>query len=196
MINKSKRNKAGKVIIFSAPSGSGKTTIVHHLLKRGLPLEFSVSACTREPRENEKHGIDYYFISVNEFKNKITNKEFVEWEEVYPGKFYGTLRSELDRIWNVGNNVIFDVDVAGGLNLKKQFGNGALAIFVMPPTIEELEKRLRKRGTDSDAGIRIRLKKARKEMTFAKSFDFILINDDLDMAIEKAFEVVTEFLEE
>ena len=193
MINTPK-NKTGKLIIFSAPSGSGKTTIVHNLLTRGLPLEFSVSACTREPRENEKHGIDYYFISVNEFKNKIRNKEFVEWEEVYPGKFYGTLKSELNRIWETGNSVLFDVDVAGGLNLKKQYGNSALAIFVMPPTIEELEKRLRKRGTDSDAGIRIRLEKARKEMTFAKKFDLVLVNDDLDKAVHKASVTVTEFL--
>jgi len=196
MINKSKRNKAGKLIIFSAPSGSGKTTIVHHLLKCGLPLEFSVSACTREPRENEKDGKDYYFISVNEFTKKIKNEEFIEWEEVYHGQFYGTLKSELERIWKARKNVLFDVDVAGGLNLKKQFGSNALAIFVMPPTIEELEKRLIKRGTDSDAGIRTRLKKARKELTVAKSFDFVLINDDLDKAVKKAFEVVNEFLGE
>ena len=196
MINKSKRNKAGKLIIFSAPSGSGKTTIVHHLLKRELPLEFSISACTREPRENEKDGKDYYFISVNEFTKKIKNEEFIEWEEVYHGQFYGTLKSELERIWKARKNVLFDVDVAGGLNLKKQFGSNALAIFVMPPTIEELEKRLIKRGTDSDAGIRTRLKKARKELTVAKSFDFVLINDDLDKAVKKAFEVVNEFLGE
>jgi guanylate kinase len=194
MSQKSGNKSSGKLIIFSAPSGSGKTTIIHYLLNRGLPLEFSISACTREPRENEKYGRDYYFISVNEFKKKVRNKEFVEWEEVYPGKFYGTLKSELKRIWNAGNNVVFDVDVAGGLNLKKQFGDNALAIFVMPPTIEELEKRLKNRGTDSDAVIRIRLKKARKEMTFAKNFDFVLINDNLDKAEKKAFEVVTEFL--
>jgi guanylate kinase len=184
----------GKLIIFSAPSGSGKTTIVHHLLKSGLPLEFSVSACTREPRGDEKDGKDYYFISVEEFKYKIKNKEFIEWEEVYPGHFYGTLKSELDRIWKKKKNVIFNVDIAGGLNLKKQFGSNALAIFVKPPSIEELEKRLRKRGTDSDSEIRIRLKKARKELTFAKSFDFVLINDDLAMAVDKAFEVVNKFL--
>jgi guanylate kinase len=194
MSKKSATNRNGKLIIFSAPSGSGKTTIVRYLLNRGLPLEFSISACTREPRENEKYGRDYYFISVNEFKKKVRNKEFIEWEEVYPGKFYGTLKSELKRIWNAGKNVVFDVDVAGGLNLKKQFVDNALAIFVMPPTIEELEKRLINRGTDSDTVIRIRLKKARKEFTFAKNFDFVLINDDLDKAEKKAFEVVTEFL--
>jgi guanylate kinase len=186
----------GKLIIFSAPSGSGKTTIVHYLLKRGLPLEFSVSACTREPREDEKDGKDYYFITVEEFKYKIKNKEFIEWEEVYTGQFYGTLKSELDRIWKAKKNVVFDVDVAGGLNLKKQFGNRALAIFVMPLSIEELEKRLRKRGTESDSEIRTRLKKARKELTFAKSFDFVLINDDLEIAVDKAFEVVNKFLRE
>jgi guanylate kinase len=186
----------GKLIIFSAPSGSGKTTIVHHLLTCGLPLEFSVSACTREPREDETDGKDYYFISTKEFKNKIKNKEFVEWEEVYPGHFYGTLKSELDRIWEKRKNVIFNVDIAGGLNLKKQFGSSALAIFVKPPSIEELEKRLRKRGTDSDSEIRTRLKKARKELTFAKSFDFVLINDDLEIAVDKAFEVVNKFLRE
>src|SRR4030042_5418410 len=186
----------GKLIIFSAPSGSGKTTIVHHLLKSGLLLEFSISACTREPREDETDGKDYYFISIKEFKNKIKNEEFVEWEEVYPGHFYGTLKSELDRIWKKKKNVIFNVDIAGGLNLKKQFGSSALAIFVMPPSIEELEKRLRKRGTDSDSEIRTRLKKARKELTFAKSFDFVLINDDLELAVDKAFEVVNKFLRE
>jgi guanylate kinase len=193
MINKP-RNKAGKLIIFSAPSGSGKTTIVHNLLKRGLPLEFSISACTREPRENEKDGKDYYFISVYDFKKKVKNKEFIEWEEVYPGKFYGTLKSELERIWNAENNVVFDVDVAGGLNLKKQFGNNAFAIFVMPPAIEELEKRLKKRGTDSASQIHTRLKKARKELTFASSFDFVLINTDLDKAVEQTFEEVIKFL--
>jgi guanylate kinase len=184
----------GKLIILSAPSGSGKTTIVHHLLQRGLPLEFSVSACTREPRENETDGKDYYFISVDEFKNRIKNKEFIEWEEVYPGKFYGTLKNELDRIWKNGKNVLFDVDIAGGLNLKKQFGSNALAIYVRAQSIEELEKRLRKRGTDSDADIRTRLKKAREEMTYEKKFDLVLVNVDLDTAVKKAFEAVNKFL--
>jgi guanylate kinase len=186
----------GKLIIFSAPSGSGKTTIVHRLLKSVLPLGFSVSACTREPRENETDGSDYYFISVKEFKKKIKNNEFVEWEEVYTGHFYGTLKSEIERIWKAKKSVVFDVDTAGGLNLKKKFGSSALAIFVMPPSVEELEKRLRKRGTDSESEIRTRLKKARKEITFAKDFDFILINDNLDRAVEKAIKIVTEFLGE
>ena len=184
----------GKLIIFSAPSGSGKTTIVDHLLKSGLLLEFSISACTREPREDETDGKDYYFISIKEFKNKIKNEEFVEWEEVYPGHFYGTLKSELDRIWKKKKNVIFNVDIAGGLNLKGQFGNKALAIFVMPPSLEELELRLRKRGTNSEAEIRTRLKKARKELSFAKNFDLILINDDPDRAAKEAYETVKKFL--
>jgi guanylate kinase len=186
--------REGKLIIFSAPSGAGKSTIVHHLLGSGLPLEFSISACTRDPRENETDGKDYYFISTDEFKKRIRNDQFVEWEEVYPGQFYGTLKSELERIWKKGNGVLFDVDVAGGLNLKRQFGNRALSIFVMPPTIKELEKRLRKRGTDTESDIRTRLKKARKELKFAKSFDFVLVNDDLDEAIGRATKIVTDFL--
>jgi guanylate kinase len=194
MIYKTENSRAGKLVIFSAPSGSGKTTIVHGLLSRGLALDFSVSACTREQREDEIDGKDYYFISVKDFKKRIKNNEFVEWEEVYPGKFYGTLRSELERIWENGKDVIFDVDIAGGLNLKKQFGNRALAIFVMPPSIEELEKRLRKRGTDSESEILIRLEKAREEIGFAKNFDFILVNDDLDKALDRAYEAVVKFL--
>jgi guanylate kinase len=184
-----------KLIIFSAPSGAGKTSIVHRLLKSGLPLEFSVSACTREPREGETDGLDYYFISLNEFKEKIRNNEFVEWEEVYEGHFYGTLKSEIERIWNKNKSVIFDVDVAGGLNLKKYYRNNALAIFVKPTSFEELEQRLRIRGTDSESEILIRLKKGRKELTFAKSFDVVLINDELEKAVKEAIEIVSGFLE-
>jgi guanylate kinase len=185
----------GKLIIISAPSGSGKTTIVHHLLNRGLPLEFSVSACTREPREGETDGVDYYYITAEEFKKKIKNKEFVEWEEVYPGKFYGTLKREIERIWKDKKSVIFDVDIAGGLNLKKLFGNNALAIFIMPPSMEVLEERLKKRGKDAEKEIRTRLNKARKELVFARDFDIVLVNDDLDKAVDEAFEAVTLFLE-
>jgi guanylate kinase len=184
----------GKLIIFSAPSGSGKTTIVKHLLGRGLPLEFSVSACTREPRSNEVDGKDYYFISLNDFRQKIENGDFIEWEEVYPGMLYGTLKSELERIWNAGMHVVFDVDVAGGLNLKKQFGTQAFSIFVMPPSIEELENRLKSRGTDAGEDILTRIEKAREEISLAADFDFILVNDDLDETLKKAFIAVNRFL--
>lgn len=184
----------GKLIIFSAPSGSGKTTIVKHLLGRGLPLEFSVSACTREPRSNEVNGRDYYFISLNDFGKKIKNGDFIEWEEVYPGMLYGTLKSELERIWNAGKHVVFDVDVAGGLNLKKQFGPQAFSIFVMPPSIEELENRLKSRGTDAGEDILTRIEKAREEISLAADFDFILVNDDLDETLKKAFIAVNRFL--
>jgi guanylate kinase len=185
----------GRLIIFSAPSGAGKTTIVHRLLKSGLPLEFSVSACTREPREGEINGKDYFFISLKSFKEKIKKKDFVEWEEVYAGHFYGTLKSEIERIWKQNKSVVFDVDVAGGLNLKKQFGKKALAVFVRPPSLEILEQRLRKRGTDSGSEISIRLKKARKEMTLADKFDVILVNDDLERVVKEATEIVSGFLE-
>ncbi len=184
----------GKLIIFSAPSGAGKTTIVHRLLTSGLPLEFSVSACTREPREGETDGQDYYFISHEDFKEMIRNNKFVEWEQVYAGHFYGTLKSEIRRIWETNKSVVFDVDVKGGVNLKKQFGKKALAVFVMPPSLEELERRLRKRGTDSEPEILIRLKKAKKELGFVKDFDLVLINDNLEKAVKEAIETVTGFL--
>jgi guanylate kinase len=185
----------GNLIIISAPSGAGKTTIVHRLLKSGLPLEFSVSACTRVRREGETDGVDYYFITIKDFKEKIRNNEFVEWEEVYNGLFYGTLKSEIRRIWDAQKSVVFDVDVKGGLNLKKQFGKSALAIFVMPPSIDKLEQRLRNRGTDSESEIHDRLDKAKKELTFAKYFDLVLINDDLEKAVKEAIETVSGFLE-
>lgn len=184
----------GKLIIFSAPSGSGKTTIVKDLLGRGLPLEFSVSACTREPRSNEVNRKDYYFISLDDFRGKIENGDFVEWEEVYSGLLYGTLKSELERIWKAGKHVVFDVDVAGGLNLKKQFKSRALAIFVMPPSVEELENRLKSRGTDAADEILTRIEKAREEISLAADFDFVLVNDDLDEALNKAFIAVSRFL--
>jgi len=185
----------GRLIIFSAPSGSGKTTIVRHLLDSGLPLEFSISACTRKPRPGEIDGTDYYFISVDEFKEKIDKGDFVEWEEVYPELLYGTLKSELERIWKRGKHVIFDVDVAGGLNLKKHFGTRAFSIFVMPPSIEELETRLKSRGTDDGEDIRTRIEKAHEEISLAADFDLILVNDDLDKALDKAFIAVSRFLE-
>ena len=183
-----------KAIIFSAPSGSGKTTIVKHLLQLNLNLEFSVSACSRQSRENEIHAKDYYFLSVEEFKKGIERQEFIEWEEVYKDHFYGTLKSELERIWNKGKQVIFDVDVVGGINLKKAFGNDAMAIFVQPPSIEVLEQRLRGRSTDTRKKIRDRVAKAASEMEYADQFDVIIVNDKLDDALARAEKIVTEFL--
>ena len=184
----------GKCIIFSAPSGAGKTTIVHHLLGQGLGLEFSVSACSRDPRPNEVDGQDYYFLGVEKFKQKIADDAFVEWEEVYTNNFYGTLKSEIERIWAQGKAVIFDVDVIGGLNLKKQFADQAFAVFVQPPSYEELEKRLRGRSTETEEKINQRMEKASKELAFAKEFDTVLINDDLQEACAKAEQMIAEFL--
>lgn len=186
----------GKCVIFSAPSGAGKTTIVRNLLGRDLGLEFSVSACSRDPRPNEVDGKDYYFLGVEEFKKRIEQGAFVEWEEVYTNNFYGTLKSEMERIWSQGKTVIFDVDVIGGLNLKKQFMECALAIFVKPPSYEELEKRLRGRSTETEEKINQRMEKATKELAFAKEFDLILVNDDLDEACDSAASFVREFLSE
>ncbi|MEN8223878.1 MAG: guanylate kinase [Bacteroidota bacterium] len=184
----------GKLVIFSAPSGAGKTTIVHAMLDAGLGLEFSISACSRPKRNNETDGRDYYFLGPDIFKERIEEEAFLEWEEVYKDHYYGTLRSELDRIWAKGRHVIFDVDVYGGLNIKSQFGSKALAIFVMPPSIEILEARLRGRSTDSEESIQKRMDKARHEITKASHFDTIIINDDLDIAIRSTQEVITAFL--
>ena len=180
----------GKFIIFSAPSGAGKTSIVKHLLESGLPLEFSISACSRCPRNGEIHGKDYYFLSTNEFKEKIKKNEFIEWEEVYQDNFYGTLKSEIERIWGHGNHIIFDIDVKGGLKLKKINPDRTLAIFVMPPSLEELEHRLVNRSTDDAATIRKRVEKAVYELKFADQFDIILVNDNLQDAQNKAFKIV------
>ncbi len=185
----------GKLIIFSAPSGAGKTTIVHHLLKVFPDLEFSVSACSREMRKGEEYGVDYYFLSVEEFKERIAKGEFVEWEEVYKDNFYGTLKSEIERIWKKGKHVIFDVDVIGGLNLKKQFGDSALAIFVMPPSIEHLEKRLKSRETETPESIARRIGKAEKELQTADQFDKIVLNDNLENAFNEAEKLVNEFIQ-
>lgn len=184
----------GRCIIFSAPSGAGKTTIVHYLLEQGLGLEFSVSACSREPRENETNGKDYHFLGIEGFKKEIANDAFIEWEEVYTNNFYGTLKSEMQRIWSEGKTVIFDVDVIGGLNLKKKFQEDAFALFVKPPSYEELEKRLRGRKTDSDEKIAQRMEKATKELAFAEEFDVVLVNDDLESACASAKELINEFL--
>lgn len=184
----------GKCIIFSAPSGAGKTTIVHHLLGALDSLEFSVSACSREPRGNETHGKDYYFLGIDGFRRKIEEGAFVEWEEVYKDNYYGTLTSEIERIWSHGKAVIFDVDVIGGLNLKKQFGAQALAIFVQPPNVDELEKRLRGRSTESEEKIQLRMQKATRELSYATEFDEILVNDNLTEACKKAEQLVSDFL--
>lgn len=184
----------GKLIIFSAPSGSGKTTIVKHLLNKIPHLGFSVSATTRTMRNGEIHGKDYYFLTPEDFKKKIDSGEMIEWEEVYQGTYYGTLKTEIERQWAEGNQVLFDVDVKGGLNIKKAYGDKALAIFVKVPSIEVLEARLRSRGTDSEESIATRLQKVAFEMEFQNDFDVVLINDNLQNAQEKAVEVVQEFL--
>lgn len=186
----------GKLIIFSAPSGSGKTTIVRYLLEQLPQLAFSISATSREPRPNEKHGRDYYFLSDYEFKLRAENGEFLEWEEVYNGTKYGTLKREVDRIWAVGKHVIFDIDVVGGLNLKKQFPKRALAVYVQVPHIADLERRLRNRGTDSDEKIEMRLRKAQEEAKRAPEFDVVIVNDDLDRVKQEALKIVSEFINE
>ena len=186
----------GKLIIFSAPSGAGKTTLVKHLLEEGLPLAFSVSACTRAPRNNETDGKDYYFISNDDFKKKIEEGAFLEWQEVYPDVFYGTLLSELDRIWELGKHVIFDVDVKGGINIKKLFPSQSLSVFVMPPSIESLAERIRDRKTETPENIKKRISKATYELEFANQFDCILLNDDLDIAKIEAYSIVADFLNE
>ncbi|WP_395626435.1 guanylate kinase [Daejeonella sp.] len=186
--------KKGKLIIFSAPSGAGKTTIVQHLLKKFPELSFSISATTREQRGDEVNAKDYYFISQESFLHKIAQKEFVEFEEVYTGTFYGTLRSEIERIWQEGRHVIFDIDVIGGLHLKKKFGESALAIFVQPPSLDVLIERLTGRGTDLPEKLAERIKKADKELKFADQFDVILKNYELDTACNEAETLIKEFL--
>jgi guanylate kinase len=185
---------AGKAIIFSAPSGSGKTTIVKHLLSTNPDLGFSISASTRDRRgRTEAHGKDYYFLTPIEFKEKIDKNEFIEWEEVYEGNFYGTLKSEIERIWQSGKNVIFDVDVKGGLNLKKYFGDKALSIFVKVPSLEVLKDRLQDRGTESTESLSRRLFKANFEMSFQDQFDIVLINEDLNKSLIEAQQLYDNF---
>lgn len=186
---------SNKVIIFSAPSGSGKSTIVSHILKLHPEMEFSVSATSRAPRGQERNGIEYHFFTADEFRKMIAEDKFVEYEEVYAGSFYGTLKSEVQRIWDKGNVIIFDVDVKGGVNLKKYFGDKALSVFIQAPSVEELRKRLIARGTDSAEAIAKRVAKASEEMTYADKFDYILVNDDLQKAYAEAEKVVDDFLQ-
>lgn len=185
----------GKLVIFSAPSGAGKTTLVKHVLNKGFDLEFSVSATSRKPRPAEQHGKDYYFITDPEFKAKIKNNEFLEWEEVYSGICYGTLKSEVERIRNKGKNVIFDVDVVGGLNIKRHYGDEALAVFVQPPSVKELRKRLVQRSTETEEKINMRVAKAEQELDYAPEFDVIIVNDDLQKAFYETEQVLKEFLQ-
>jgi guanylate kinase len=185
---------AGKALIFSAPSGSGKTTIVKHLLKNNPDLGFSISASTRDKRgRTEEHGKDYYFLTPEEFKKKIDGNEFIEWEEVYAGNFYGTLKEEIERIWHEGRNVIFDVDVKGGINLKKYFGDKALAVFVKVPSIEVLKERLQERGTETEESLSRRIFKAKFEMTFQDKFDVVLINEALNKSLQEAQRLYDSF---
>jgi guanylate kinase len=184
----------GKMVIFSAPSGAGKSTLVHSLLPQLPELRFSISATSRSPRGREEHGKDYYFLSSKEFQARITEDELLEWEEVYTGTYYGTLRSEVERIWSEGKVVVFDVDVVGALNLKKQFGERALALFVKAPSIEILEQRLRDRATDSKEKIQQRVAKATIEMARAPEFDKVIVNDDLNTAIAEALGIVKDFI--
>lgn len=183
-----------KVVIFSAPSGAGKTTLVHYLLEQGLPLAFSISACSRAPRANEQNGVDYHFLSKEDFQQKIKKKAFLEWEEVYEGMFYGTLKSEVERIWASGKQVIFDVDVVGGINIKNHFGEQALSIFVAPPSMEDLISRLESRGTETAESLGKRLEKAAEELVQKNAFDVIIINDDLSSACQEVMEKVNDFL--
>ena len=189
--------KKGKLIVFSAPSGSGKTTIVRYLLgKEDLNLEFSISAATREARGEEVNGKDYYFMSLKDFKTHIKNEDFVEWEEVYRDNFYGTLKSEVERIWALGKNVIFDIDVAGGLRIKHKFPEETLAVFVKPPSVDELKRRLKERSTESDDKINMRIAKASVELATAPQFDVVIKNYDLNIALEEAYQLVKNFVNE
>ena len=187
--------KKGKLIVFSAPSGSGKTTIVRHLLnQKELNLEFSISATSREARSNEQHGKDYYYLSLEEFKNKIKTDAFLEWEEVYRDNFYGTLKTEIERIWAKGKHVIFDIDVSGGLRIKRKFPKETLALFVKPPDLNELVRRLKNRGEETEEKISMRVAKAPAELATAPLFDVIVVNEDLDIAVEEAYHLVSEFI--
>lgn len=186
--------KNKKVIIFSAPSGSGKSTIIGHLLKRIPNMEFSISATSRKPRPGEENGREYYFLSHDEFKQKVAEDKFVEWVEVYQGTCYGTLKSEIERIWKKGNVVIFDVDVLGGVSLKKIFGDKALSVFIQPPSIEVLEQRLRDRNTETEESLKKRIERAQMELQYSNQLDVVVVNDDLETAINETETIVNNFL--
>lgn len=183
-----------KLIIFTAPSGAGKTTIVRHLLKVRKDISFSISACTRAPRYGEVSGMDYYFLSPDEFKRKVKQGDFVEYEEVYENQFYGTLKSEIDRLWGLGKHVLFDIDVKGALSIKQKYGEDALAIFVKPPSFEILKERLMNRKTEDEASLRKRINRVKEEMTYERHFDITLVNSDLNQALAEAEEIVEHFL--
>ena len=188
------KNIYGKAIIFSAPSGAGKTTIVKHIIEKIPELSFSISACSRKKRTNEVDGVDYHFLNLEEFKNKIKADAFIEWEEVYENSFYGTLKSEINKIWSINKHVIFDVDVVGGISLKKYFGENALSIFIEPPSIKVLENRLKSRNTDSNEDIKTRVNKAIEELNYKNQFDHCIINDDLNETLNNADNLIAEFL--
>lgn len=185
----------GKLVIFSAPSGSGKSTIIKNLLEANVPLSFSISATSRPPRGTEVDGVEYFFLSEQQFKEKIKNNEFLEYMEVYPGRFYGTLRSQVEKQLASGENIVLDVDVCGGCNIKNIYGEQALSIFIQPPSIEELRRRLEKRGTDSAEVIERRIERAEYELSFAPKFDKVIINNDLDTAVSEATSTITRFLD-
>lgn len=185
---------AGKLIIFSAPSGSGKSTIINYLLKQDLRLRFSISATSRAARGTERDGVEYYFLTPDEFRERIANDEFLEYEEVYTDKYYGTLKSEVERILDNGDNVIFDVDVVGGCNIKRQYGNRALSLFIQPPSVQHLRERLEGRGTDTPEVIESRIAKAEFELSFADKFDKVIVNDDLETAQKEALAIILDFL--
>ena len=183
----------GKLIIFSAPSGSGKSTLINYLMQQGLPLSFSVSATSRAPRGSEQHGVEYYFLSEEEFRSRIAADEFLEYEEVYPGKFYGTLKSEVERLRNAGRHVMFDVDVVGGVNIKRFYGDEAMSVFIQPPSVEVLRERLIGRATDAPEVIATRVAKAEQELTYAPQFDYVIVNDVLEEAQRDVLALVKEF---
>ena len=184
----------GKLIVISAPSGAGKTSIVHHLLKSMDEFSFSVSACSREKRDNETHGKDYYFLGIEGFQNKIKEDAFLEWEQVYENQYYGTLKSEIERIWSEGKTVIFDVDVIGGLNIKKQYPHECLSLFIMPPSLEVLAERLIGRRSESDESLQKRLDKAEEEIAQNQQFDRVILNDDFEIACDETVEIITNFI--